>query len=209
MPNWVFNNVRIVGEERVISELRDKLARPVPQREKEEESPTAPISFWNIICPPEDNWDEYFGTNGWGPEGRTGDTYDNWYNFNNREWGTKWDACNPDFAQIQPTELLYTFDTAWCPPTQALEHLSSQYPQLTITNAWQEEQGFGATQVFDNGNVTETEGYDWMCSECDYQVVDGAVDREYCEECEDVVCPKCRVMYSGATCEHLFKEVSA
>lgn len=208
MPNWVFNNLKIEGEERVISELRDKLSRPIPPH-KGEESVAAPISFWNIICPPEDKWGEYFETHGWGPDGRTGDTSMNWYNFNNREWGTKWDACNPDFSQPNPTTLLYSFDTAWCPPARAFEHLSEQYPQLTISIEWQEEQGFGATLVFTNGEATEVDGYDWLCGECDYRVVDGAVDREYCEDCEDTVCPKCKVMYSGGTCEHLFKEVSA
>jgi hypothetical protein len=46
--------------------------------------------------------------------------------------------------------------------------LSEQYPNLHIELEWEEEQGFGGTFVFTEGNVTETNWYDIPNSHADY-----------------------------------------
>jgi len=64
-------------------------------------------------------------------------TSDDWYNWNVRNWGTKWEIT--DKASIvyeMPTdtglEICYRMESAWSPPAEALDHLARQYPDITI-----------------------------------------------------------------------------
>lgn len=66
------------------------------------------------------------------------ETEQGWYEWNIREWGTKWEL--GDDSQIEyevPSpdglELCYRLSSAWSPPTCALEKLAEQYPQITIS----------------------------------------------------------------------------
>lgn len=195
MPNWVFNNVKIVGDEKLITEVKERLAKPLPPQHEREEA--SAFSFWNIIAPTEDKYEEYFGTRGFQNGEQVGYTPNNWYEFNRREWGTKWDAGDVSFYQPNPNTLIYSFDTAWSPPIRALEHLSAQYPMLKVTDDWQEEQGFGATAVFTYGLSREVDGYDWACNECDYKF-SGDTNKLWDEELQETVCPKCAEVKANA-----------
>lgn len=55
-----------------------------------------------------------------------------WYNWNLREWGTKWEIHEAKLTQTSG-QLTYEFSTAWSPPAEALDKLASQYPSLTFT----------------------------------------------------------------------------
>ena len=195
MPNWVFNNVKIVGDEATITEVRERLAKPLPPQHEREGA--SAFSFWNIIAPTEDKYEEYFGTRGFQNGEQVGYTANNWYEFNNREWGTKWDAGDVGFSQPDSTTLRYSFDTAWSPPVRALEHLSAQYPDLVITNDWQEEQGFGSMLTFKAGEHEEDEGYDWACNDCDYKF-SGDTNDIWDDELQETVCPKCAEVKTNA-----------
>jgi hypothetical protein len=84
---------------------------------------------------------------------------DNWYNWNNRNWGSKWDA-RVNSAEITDTKLIYDFDTPWAPPVQVLEALAEEYPKLEITLRYLEEQGWGG-EVFLQGTIcNEVEEWD-------------------------------------------------
>jgi hypothetical protein len=85
---------------------------------------------------------------------QTGEGEYGWYQFNNREWGTKWDCTATLNEQVAGNDvtLIYSFDTAWSPPVPALRKLSEQYPNIDIELWWCEEQGFGAEHNFDNGH---------------------------------------------------------
>lgn len=57
----------------------------------------------------------------------------NWYDWAISNWGTKWDS---DGAEVEwcknKKELFYSFSTAWSPPAELLEKISSLYPTLTF-----------------------------------------------------------------------------
>ena len=193
MPNWVFNHLTIEGDAEQIQKVKAQLNAPITKhyKDKDEEKPTTysnPIfSFWNIIAPPDDKLDEYFETHGYSPEkGKTGETPMNWYNFNNREWGTKWDVAVSDeqkysdtsLEEDEPTLLRYRFDTAWSPPTPAIEKLSTQYPELTITLSYEEESGWGGEIEYVDGIETILKEYAEPNSHKDY------VDRDQEDSCE-------------------------
>ena len=55
-----------------------------------------------------------------------------WYHWNIREWGTKWDI-DEAYAEQKPNQLSYEFSSAWSPPERAIDKLAAQYPKLVFT----------------------------------------------------------------------------
>lgn len=121
-----------------------------------------------------------------------------WYSFNNREWGTKWDVAKSDEDEYSDTSMTdfksegqdhwvgYRFDTAWAPPIQAMIHLSKQYPTAVITLSYQEEQGWGGEVELVAGEITSSQEYESQCMDCDaYDCL------EYCDDCDGNICSKC------------------
>lgn len=206
MPNWVFNSLCVSGEPESIAKLKEQVNQPFSKEHDEwvfetksyvrtEISFNNPVfAFWNIVRPPEDKMDEYNGRHGYSQEGRTGDTEFNWYNFNNREWGTKWDVAIHNNEEYSDTEIMdegsgfiiYKFNTAWSPPFPVIQELSKQYPDLIVDLEYEEEQGWGGEITFRNGEIIDQKEYDNRCSECDeYDVM------EYDEENGIDKCKKC------------------
>lgn len=54
-----------------------------------------------------------------------------WYNWNVRNWGTKWELSDVSVARSD-RELTYYMESAWSPPVAALDNLAKQYPSLTF-----------------------------------------------------------------------------
>ena len=159
MPNWVFNHLTIDGSKEDIAKVKAQVGAVVKRKYKgvdevDEKIDEEPIfSFMNILPPPEDKLDEYHAVHGYTGGEKTGDTEYNWYNFNVREWGTKWDARDVDLLEDDETYLHYKFDTAWSPPTEVIAKLAEQNPNLNLSLEYREEQGWGGEVNF-NGSVT-------------------------------------------------------
>jgi len=191
MPNWVYNGVVITGNSKDIALVKEQLARPSKQQHIDYKSNQivetindSVFQFWNIIAPT--NLDTYHDKPDVKQDLTSGD---HWYNWNLRNWGVKWDASDVYFAEESetPESLCYTFSTPWGVPTDALLELSRQYPDITIENEWEEEQGYGGTLVFQNGTEEETEAYDSKCRQCN------ELDTmEYCEPCDANICSNCK-----------------
>jgi hypothetical protein len=189
MPNWVFNHLTIKGSEEDITKVKAQLNKPFTRQFKEDDEPTLysnpVIAFWNIIAPPEDKIDEYFGVHGYADGKKQGDSEYNWYNFNRNKWGTKWDIGVADKVRYPETELQeetntklhYKFDTAWSPPTPAIEELSRQYPELEITLSYEEEGEWGGEIEYLDGEEVSVTEYDAPSSHKDY------VDRDKEDNC--------------------------
>jgi len=175
MPNWVYNELTISGSAEDIAKIKEQLAQPKPMPNGEA-SEERVISFWNIKHPPLDKLDEYHSTHGWAGGEATGQTNYNWYVFNNREWGTKWDAGDASLNSESETSLSYSFSTAWSPPS-VFTALSEQYPDATITLWYEEEQGWGGKIGFENGEENEIDSWDIPESHTDYK------DRDKEDQC--------------------------
>jgi hypothetical protein len=195
MPNWVFNDLHIEGSKESIQKVKAQLNAPYTRNNSDEEvvSYSNPvISFLNIVRPPEDKMDEYEGVHGYKDGEKQGDSPFNWYNFNNREWGTKWDIAVSDGEKHSDTQLIleeetklhYYFQTAWAPPLAVVEALSLQYPELEITLDYEEEQGWGGVIHWDSTGSTILEEYDSPESHADYVARDN-VDGCNCANFED------------------------
>jgi len=210
MPNWVFNTLTIQGNKSEVDYIKDKLNEPFTRQydnwnmetqkmEIQETTYSNPVfSFWNIVRPTD--LESYVKQ----PEHSTGQTIseifsgNDWYSWNVRNWGTKWDVAVSDNNKYTDTVLVehksegedqwlvYKFDTAWSPPVSALESLSELVPNCVVTLDWQEEQGFGGQIEFIRGDVTAESDYESRCYDCD------AIDTmEYCENDCGQICSKC------------------
>jgi len=204
MPNWVFNGLSIDGNKEDIAKLKAQLNQPFTRThdqwnyetnksETKEITFSNPVfSFWNIIKPTD--MEAYNSKSDL--EGMKNP--DNWYPWNNNNWGVKWDVAVSDNEQYPETDLYdesetslsYHFQTAWGIPDQALITLSSQYPDLVFTLDFEEETGWGGEGKYVNGECEIISEYNWKCYDCDYlEINDPEVN--YCEDCEDFICPSC------------------
>ena len=63
---------------------------------------------------------------------------DNWYDWCVLHWGTKWNSYNSEIIEQNDDYIVYTFDTAWGPPTEAIEVLREQCPDFDIEGFYDE-----------------------------------------------------------------------
>lgn len=57
---------------------------------------------------------------------------ENWYNWNNINWGTKWDCWDYELKMKEENILVGSFRTAWCPPIAFLTSLLGKFPKAWI-----------------------------------------------------------------------------
>lgn len=176
MPNWVYNNITITGSIKDVETFYDKATAPHPDSFDKETgkvvySTEVELSFWNFVAPPQDAVEsgEYFGTNGWENGERKGDTPTNWYNWNNENWYTKWDAC--DYSgnttinkKDKTSKLVMNFSTAWSIPEPVFVAMVEQHPELSFEFCSEEEQGWGAEFSGENGELVLTK--EWGIPNC-------------------------------------------
>jgi hypothetical protein len=214
MPNWCYNGLTVEGNPESVKKMMEQLNKPFKQvhdswnmatgqmEKKETLYPNPVFAFHNIY-----NYldagiteDVYLGQPDHSlpiAEAMQFKTND-WYSFNVREWGTKWDVAvswddeYPD-TNYEDTEngenhvVHYNFNTAWSPPFPAISKLSAQYPNLLFTLSYEEETGWGGECEFLRGEQISSSEYGWMCRECDHT----EDETPYCEECEYDMCPNC------------------
>jgi len=102
MPNWCWNHLTVMCTEEHVAELQDFV-------EKSTSAKDAEFSFEGTL-----------------PRGNREDSYHwSWEN-----WGTKWDACEPDVNESESQCFCVGFDTAWSPPTKWLHNIMNDYPNL-------------------------------------------------------------------------------
>ena len=123
-------------------------------------------SAWNEILPPEDrfyNKDleipdyDFYSPNALNDAKQLADTYHhnlqnygvtNWYEWCPKNWGTKWNACDPHVDEIvkssdgEAYQVNIFFNTAWSYPEGIFEELSRQYPELLFEVEVDEEGGY-------------------------------------------------------------------
>jgi hypothetical protein len=228
MPNWVYNYLDISGNEEDIAKVKAQLNKPFTkmhdqwnmktnEMEVTETVYSNPVfAFHNIYNHTQDgisDEDYIKQPDHTLPIAEAMQFKGNhWYDWNVRNWGTKWDVAVYDDKEYSDTELTeetetslsYRFNTAWSPPNSAISKISSQYPNLVFTLSYEEETGWGGEVVFEDGEGNETEIYGWKCRECDHI----EEDTPYCEECEFDTCPSCGYNEADEACEQHREEAS-
>ena len=212
MPNWVFNSLVVSGEQSELDKMVEQLNQPFEkhfpdskfnQETKEwDKTPAVQVydnpvfAFWNIVKPtdlsayyeeevfkkptiaPEDFMQEFV---------RSMRDDQDWYHWNCRNWGTKWDVGVVNGHEYPNTiktvnddgSILYQFETAWSPVGEVLMKLSEQYPTLEFDYEYEEEQGWGGSCTFIGGEDVACDEYDIPMSHADYKDRDQECICEY------------------------------
>ena len=215
MPNWVFNHLTVKGDSKDIDVVKAQLNSPFskehtswnPKTQTLDTATTTysnPVfAFWNIVRPTD--LYTYAQQSDPNADPKVAWSGDNWYDWNIRNWGCKWDvgiSDNNEFLGTSMDELKdggvqYNFDTAWSPPSEAIEKLSSQHPNLTFKLYYEEEQGWGAEVEYINGQGKTILEYDDRCHECSE-----INSMDYCDDCGCNVCLKCKMNREERECKH-------
>ena len=209
MPNWCFNSVIVTANtEAELQEFLDFCNQPHTSNHVDWKTnehvldENAKGVFWNFISPTD--LEAYFG----GDTVSKASTSDNvmetiahematgmdWYHWNVRNWGTKWDIhIDPDFIpkfeQNNNGEWYFNwnFDTAWSPAEPAYYAMAERFPNLTFEYEITEEANFYAGKLFfENGELVSEH---W---------VDSPTHHDF--EALDIPCPECDWYDDGTIC---------
>ena len=214
MPNWVFNSLVVSGEkselDKMVAQLNQPLVKHFPEHKFEnneivwvadEQRYDNPVfAFWNIVKPTD--LESYYATEVFkgskNIEPNDGESFmkefvrsmkedQDWYHWNCRNWGTKWDVCASNGDEYSDTRMeitddgsvMYHFNTAWSPVGEVLMKLSEQYPTLNFDYEYEEETGWGGTCTFLGGEDIACDEYDSPMSHRDYKDRDQECVCEY------------------------------
>ena len=157
MPNWVTTRIYITGPEDKIKEFEDKVIDMSEDAEKafsfQKISPT-PAELVNTTSPSpkpkkmkvktqsgeELEIEEISDCNNATPEmckdleSRFG--HSNWYDWNNWNWGTKWDCSESIYSQ---EDKMLEFQTAWSCPQEILLRMSEMFPDIQFNGSYADE----------------------------------------------------------------------
>ena len=214
MPNWVYNGLTIEGNPDSVNKLIEQMNKPFVSPIKpngdlafniKERKYVNPIFAFHNIYSYKDAGitDEvYHSQPSFDKDASFADFLkfpdNDWYNFNNREWGVKWDVAVAEDEKYPETYMegpvvngenkvvYYNFNTAWGIPQNAIEKLSAQYPNLLFSLSYEEETGWGGEMEFLRGQVISDSSYDNKCRDCDAENT-----LEWCEDCEEQLCSNC------------------
>ena len=213
MPNWVYNGLTIEGNPEQVKSLIKQMNKPfvysinavgdLAYDVKQTKYVNPIFAFHNIYSYVDHGVSdtEYHGQPPRSADSSFADWIkfetNDWYNFNNREWGTKWDVAvaeddkypdttMEDYENAENHVVHYNFNTAWSRPLGAISKLSAQYPTLLFTLSYEEETGWGGEMEFLRGEVISESEYDNMCRDCD-----ATNQMEYCEEDCGEICGNC------------------
>lgn len=164
MPNHVFNTMTVTGSPEEIQRFRDTAkstyinqfydwSETSNERVLVTNEVTSEFSFRGFVPTPTENYEDYFDENG--------KLVQNWWRWNVDNWGTKWDAYDVYIDEgTEPTRFSVSFTTAWSQPDPVFRAMFTQFPELSFSVRYEEEQGWGGTiDIVSRGNdyvVTET-----------------------------------------------------
>lgn len=177
MPNWAYSKVTISGDRNEVLRLKEQVSQPYQDPHDPKTTCEGVFLLWNIVKPTNLSayrgeekamFDEIIKAD---PElselnkseipAEMSDvmskiihemaTSDSWYEWNCRNWGTKWDLgsratiaresveyltdldmMNFDKPMPMNLHLEYRLESAWSPPVEALAKLAEQYPNVVI-----------------------------------------------------------------------------
>jgi hypothetical protein len=213
MPNWVYNGLTIEGNPESVKSLITQMNKPFTRVHDSWDVSTNTFMKKNTLYPnPVFAFHNIYNHT---QAGISDDEYtkqpdnslplqealkfegNHWYDFNVREWGTKWDVAvssedkSPntymeDTANGDNHVVYYNFETAWSRPMTALIKLSNQYPDLLFTLSYEEETGWGGECEILRGEIISDIEWESQCHACDSKDC-----LEYNEEVGNEVCTKC------------------
>lgn len=130
MPNWCENSITITGSQHDLDALWDEIQPKTEDEQYADLTRSFPLPAQHK---------------------------DDWYNWCNENWGTKW---APEFYyDKQDTEILLWGDSAWSPPVGLLKNVAVRFPNLTFRIEYAEAGcDFVGAAVIQNTKIVESNG---------------------------------------------------
>jgi hypothetical protein len=224
MPNWCDNHVEVTAPDvKTMQEFINFCSKPHTVLWTADEPTEETGVFWNFITPPDVN--TYFGITHEEPKYEKSDDImtnvinslasdNDWYSWNVRNWGTKWDI-EPDFDEIQDNGdsayMNWNFQTAWSPALEAYSEMARKFPTMKFDFSYSElGMDYAGFISFENGK-TVAEGH--IDSPTHEQYLN-ELGYGYCERCgtdaqECSLCNECYEYKEDCECEKEDDLVSA
>jgi len=210
MPNWVFNSLVVSGEQSELDKMVAQLNQPFTMHHPVhkfvdgkytqvadfEEYNNPVFAFWNIVKPTD--LKSYYEKEVFTKKQLDGEEFmaefvrsmredQDWYHWNCRNWGTKWDVAVSNDNEYSNTiktvnddgSILYQFETAWSPVGEVLIKLSEQYPTLEFDYEYEEEQGWGGKCTFLDGEEIFSAEWDIPMSHAEHKALDKECNCEF------------------------------
>lgn len=186
MPNYVVNKLKIVDSKENIEEIKGFLRSTF---KSDEEEYAIPMDFNKITPTPK--W-IYHGSLGEKEENLYGEE-NCWYDWNRKNWGTKWNAWKLDdsyyfkYPEIEEKNVIY-FGTAWNGVKDLISKLGRIFPETQFEYSWANEDfGYDVGEIHFKGlNIKENipEGgtklaYDMACNITNTDLRDHNINDNY------------------------------
>ena len=157
MPNWVSIklNVKAQTPEELQSFLADVDVRNDEAQECAEDFNSFEFNFNALIPQPENLYRKNISSKD--QERLAKEGIPNWYDWNIKNWGTKWNACGSNLNKLSDTECIIYFDTAWSFPDPVIAAMYDKYPNLEFNIIATEESHAFALEMDSEGNVDDLE----------------------------------------------------
>ena len=133
MPNWTYNDVTIRGTKKQIDDFYKKYILGADGKEGFDFNKVIPQPRTEEECPK-----NCIRKDGDPIEVLQDRPWFNWYEWNCKYWGTKWNACDVDVDKTD-TRIFLSFSTAWAAPRPVLNKLIEQNKGMSIEIDWEDE----------------------------------------------------------------------
>ncbi len=172
MPNWCDNRLYIVGDTETIKTFIEKVTVPEDEREKRGQEydilgnlyPT-PLDLVNTVSGffGKDDTEKQAELEAKQANNRAKYGATDWYDWNCRNWGTKWGDSDTFMAYDEPTispdgqaHIEFAFQTAWSPALEGIAHIAKMFPSLKFACSYLEEgMGFYGFCTFVDGEAID------------------------------------------------------
>lgn len=171
MPNWCDNRLLITGDKETIMTFIEKVTNKDEQAEKRKQ---AYDILGNLYPTPQELVDTMSGFTQ-DPEkkaaleakqasNRAKYGYQDWYEWNCANWGTKWGDSDTFIVDEDPfvtpdgeAHIQFGFQSAWSPPIQGIAHIATLFPTLEFALAYYEEgmDFYGLTTFTSDGDYLD------------------------------------------------------
>lgn len=169
MPNNCYGYLTIDAKDELLNKIIDTLRGT-------DDDEGNPFDFNKVIPMP-----DYIYHGNLGKEETDKYGKNNWYDWSNENWGTKWNSCD--------TELngnCYSFWTAWSPCSPVIEKLAEMFPDASFDYTYDESgMGFCGEEKYEGGNLVYIMEADMWEYWYDDEGEEPPADFEYGHEAEE------------------------
>ena len=125
MPNWCDNTLSVEGKKEDVNAFVEKAKGYGWQPSNEGKEDFLNVLDCNQFIP----MPKEVVKNGYNGEGKLKGVLSG-YHWETEFWGTKGGACDSDISYASDTNVLYCFQTAWCPFSKVIHAMIEQHPNL-------------------------------------------------------------------------------